>query len=124
MQIQGANKQELIKINKIQYAGVFHCLRMIVVEEGPTSLFKGVFAGLQRQTIFAGIRIGLYPYVRDFICGDKSPSFYQRILAGLLTGAIGICIASPTDVVKVRLQAQGKMMPGTEIKYKGSLDAL
>ncbi len=35
-------------------------------------------------------------------------SVFSRILAALGTGAFGILIANPTDVVKIRFQAEGK----------------
>jgi solute carrier family 25 uncoupling protein 8/9 len=110
-----------------KYKGMFHALKTIFVEEGPQSLFKGIGAGLQRQCIFAGIRIGLYPTVRNFIVGKdkdiKDVSLWQRILAGLITGAFGIAVACPTDVVKIRLQAEGKKPAGVPRRYNGSIDA-
>lgn len=33
---------------------------------------------------------------------------YYRIAAGLTTGAIGIIVANPTDVVKIRFQGEGR----------------
>jgi solute carrier family 25 uncoupling protein 8/9 len=124
LQIQGQKKVELGKLYKIKYKGMFHALKTIYLEEGVTSLWKGIMAGLQRQLIFAGLRIGLYPVIRDYICGvNTDPVLYKRILAGLLSGAIGIVIASPTDVVKVRLQAEGRKPIGTVTKYNGSFDA-
>jgi solute carrier family 25 uncoupling protein 8/9 len=106
---------------------MFHAIKTIFAEEGPKALWKGITAGLQRQIVFAGIRIGLYPNVRDAICGTlkegQQPTLVQRILAGLLTGAIGISVASPTDVVKIRLQAEGKKPEGVPKKYNGSIDA-
>jgi solute carrier family 25 uncoupling protein 8/9 len=57
--------------------------------------------------VFAGIRIGMYMPVRNMIAGElkpgENPTLLVKILAGLTTGAIGICVANPTDVVKVRL---------------------
>jgi len=38
----------------------------------------------------------LYDSVRDWLGG-------YRVAAGLLTGAFGILVANPTDVVKIRL---------------------
>ena len=55
--------------------------------------------------VFASLRIGLYEPVRDFYCGKDfkgDPPLYKKILAGLTTGAFGILIANPTDVIKVR----------------------
>jgi solute carrier family 25 uncoupling protein 8/9 len=81
----------------------------VAAEEGPLALFNGLIPGLQRQVVFAGLRIGLYVPVRDMITGPlapgQNPTLIQKILAGMTTGAIGISVANPTDVVKVRLQA-------------------
>jgi len=41
----------------------------------------------------------------------------------LATGAVAIAVANPTDLVKVRLQAEGKLAPGVPRRYSGSLNA-
>jgi hypothetical protein len=51
------------------------------------------------------------------------PPILQKIAAGLTTSAIGITVASPTDVVKVRLQAEGRLPEGAVRRYNGALDA-
>ena len=45
-------------------------------------------------------------------------------MAAMITGAIGITVANPTDVVKVRLQNQGNPLFKDQIKtfYKGTTD--
>jgi len=48
---------------------------------------------------------------------------YKKILAGLTTGTIGISIANPTDLVKIRLQAEGKLPPNVPRRYNGTADA-
>ena len=45
-----------------------------------------------------------------------------KILAAMATGTIGICVANPTDVVKVRLQSQRAADPNTPKLYNGSID--
>jgi solute carrier family 25 (mitochondrial uncoupling protein), member 8/9 len=115
LQIQGQTKK---------YSGMLNCLTTVVAEEGPTALWKGLVPGLLRQSIFATLRIGLYEHVRNFYHpqgGD--PPLYKKIAAGLTTGVIGISIASPTDLVKVRLQAEGRLPPGTPRRYNGTIDA-
>lgn len=78
-------------------------------EEGFKALYNGLTAGLQRQIVFAGLRIGLYLPVRNMIAGElkpgENPTLRVKVLAALCTGAIGISVANPTDVVKIRLQA-------------------
>ena len=49
-----------------------------------------------------------------------NPHVGLRILAGITTGAMGVTVAQPTDVVKVRLQAQAK---GGAARYAGTIDA-
>ncbi|KAG8090372.1 hypothetical protein GUJ93_ZPchr0011g26937 [Zizania palustris] len=39
------------------------------------------------------------------------------------SGAIAISVANPTDLVKVRLQAEGKLAPGVPRRYAGAMDA-
>ena len=46
-----------------KYTGLFNTIATIAREEGPLALWKGISAGIQRQVVFAGIRIGTYPYV-------------------------------------------------------------
>ncbi len=48
-------------------------MKTIAAEEGPKNLFSGLSPGLQRQFVFAGLRIGLYLPVRDIICGPMAP---------------------------------------------------
>ena len=79
----------------------------MAAEEGVFSLYKGLSAGLQRQMVFASLRIGLYEPVKNFMVGPdhQGPiSIFTRILAALATGAFGIMVANPTDVVKIRFQ--------------------
>lgn len=91
---------------KPKYLGMSHCISTMIKEEGIMSLYKGLNAGLQRQMLFASIRIGLYEPVRNLMVPEKqkaNPSFFYKVLAGFTTGAVGIMIANPTDVVKIRL---------------------
>ena len=56
--------------------------------------------------VFASIRIGLYEPVRNLYSSKEElgqTPLFKKILAGLTCGAIGISIASPTDLVKIRL---------------------
>jgi solute carrier family 25 uncoupling protein 8/9 len=86
------------------YTNVFQTIGRISSEEGPTALWKGLAPGLLRQMVFASIRIGLYEPVRNlYHDGHGDPSLLTKIAAGLTTGATGILVANPTDVVKIRL---------------------
>jgi solute carrier family 25 uncoupling protein 8/9 len=99
---------------------MLHCIKVIMAEEGVGSLFKGLTAGLQRQIVFASLRIGLYEPVKQLYVGENHVGMIplsKRILAALTTGAIGITVANPTDVIKIRFQADGKL-PENQRRYR------
>jgi solute carrier family 25 uncoupling protein 8/9 len=101
-----------------KYSGLIGTVGTIAKEEGAAALWKGWQPGLHRQCLFGGLRIGLYDPVKaqvsKFVDGEgaTTPSFATKVLSGLLTGGFAISIANPTDLVKVRLQAQGRQALG------------
>ncbi|KAG9480109.1 mitochondrial brown fat uncoupling protein 1 [Eleutherodactylus coqui] len=122
LQIQGESAGSGA-VNAIRYKGVFGTITTIVKTEGPRSLYNGLVAGLQRQMSFASIRIGLYDTVKLFYTnGKEKAGIGSRILAGCTTGALAVTVAQPTDVVKVRFQAQITLQ-GVKKRYNGTMDA-
>ncbi|KAL3027680.1 hypothetical protein AAZX31_03G068400 [Glycine max] len=98
----------------------------IAREEGLSALWKGIVPGLHRQCLYGGLRIGLYEPVKTFYVGKDHVGdvpLSKKILAAFTTGAFAIAVANPTDLVKVRLQAEGKLPPGVPRRYSGSLNA-
>ncbi|XP_022625802.1 mitochondrial uncoupling protein 2-like [Seriola dumerili] len=119
LQIQGEQKA----VEGIRYRGVFGTITTMIRTEGPKSLYNGLVAGLQRQVCFASIRIGLYDNVKNFYTGGKdNAGVLVRILAGCTTGAMAVSFAQPTDVVKVRFQAQMNLN-GVARRYNGTMQA-
>lgn len=59
----------------------------------------------------------LYLYIFSTDVGIGS-----RLLAGCTTGAMAVAFAQPTDVVKVRFQAQVRLTDGAK-RYNGTMDA-
>lgn len=108
-----------------RYTGVFQTMGRVAADEGPIALWSGLVPGLQRQFINAGLRVGMYIPIRNAITGPmapgQNPTLLQKIAAGMTSGALGIAVANPTDVVKIRMQAQGRLPPA-ERPYSGSLD--
>ena len=41
----------------------------------------------------------------------------------IVSGAVGIAIANPTDLVKVRLQSEGRLAEGVPRRYTGAMNA-
>lgn len=108
-----------------QYRGLVGTLTTICQQEGPRALYNGLSAGLQRQMCFASVRIGMYDTTKiayQRILNESSDGLHvmTRVLAGLTTGGMAVAIAQPTDVVKVRFQAQTKT---TGLRYTSTMQA-
>ncbi|KAB5543305.1 hypothetical protein PHYPO_G00077520 [Pangasianodon hypophthalmus] len=122
LQIQGESKPAEGTAG-VKYRGVFGTITTMVRMEGPRSLYNGLVAGLQRQMSFASVRIGLYDSMKQFYTrGSENVGIVSRLLAGCTTGAMAVAFAQPTDVVKVRFQAQMRLADGAK-RYNGTMDA-
>ena len=91
------------------------------------ALYNGIIPGLQRQMAFSAIRIGAYETVKQKyiqISGAEGTLTLLgvRIAAGVTTGTIAILSAQPTDVVKIRMQAE-LIKPGEKSRYNGVMHA-
>ncbi|KAM6933164.1 dicarboxylate carrier UCP2-like [Xenentodon cancila] len=124
LQIQGESRP-LLKSQRAKYRGVFGTVVTIVKTEGPRSLYNGLVAGLQRQMSFASVRIGLYDTMKQLYAGgSENAGLGTRLLAGCTTGSMAVALAQPTDVVKVRFQAQVRLPEGGSVKrYSSTTDA-
>ncbi|KAL6115914.1 uncharacterized protein ACO6RY_00646 [Pungitius sinensis] len=124
LQIQGESKPS-VEGQRIKYRGVFGTIFTMVKTEGPRSLYNGLVAGLHRQMGFASVRIGLYDTMKQFYTnGSDSAGISARLLAGCSTGAMAVAVAQPTDVVKIRFQAQVRLpASGIVSRYSNTFDA-
>uniref|UniRef100_A0A3P8NK97 Dicarboxylate carrier UCP2 n=1 Tax=Astatotilapia calliptera TaxID=8154 RepID=A0A3P8NK97_ASTCA len=124
LQVQGESKP-LLKGQRAEYRGVFGTIFTMVKTEGPRSLYSGLVAGLHRQMSFASIRIGMYDTMKQlYTRGSENAGLGTRLLAGSTTGAMAVAFAQPTDVVKVRFQAQAlRPESGSVKRYSSTTDA-
>ncbi|XP_077422733.1 dicarboxylate carrier UCP2-like [Vanacampus margaritifer] len=124
LQIQGESKP-LARGQRATYRGVSGTILTIVRTEGPRGLYNGLVAGLHRQMSFASVRVGLYDTMKQFYSGgSENAGIASRLLAGCTTGAMAVAVAQPTDVVKVRFQAQVRLLQGgSATRYSGTMDA-
>ena len=105
LQVQGqvANKNLL----ELKYKGMFHALVRISKEEGFTALFNGIKPALLRQATYGTLKIGLYHGIKRMISVDpQDETLALNMCAGIIAGAVSSAMCNPTDVLKVRLQAQ------------------
>ena len=100
----------------------------ILRAEGAAAFYAGFPAAMLRQASYGGLCFASYPHVRDALAGPQRDGaavpLWSRVTAGALSGAGASAVANPTDVVKVRLQADGRLaMLGQTPRYEGALHA-
>ena len=99
----------------------------IVREEGFTSLYRGLAPACLRHLVYSGTRVVVYEAMRESVLGrneDGSFPLWKGVIAAMTAGFTGQFIASPTDLVKVRMQTDGKRVAaGKKPQYAGVVDA-
>lgn len=99
----------------------------ILRTEGLTAFYAGFPAAMLRQASYGGLCFAAYPAIRDALNPAeeaKDAPFWTRLAAGASAGGAASAMANPTDVVKVRLQADGRLrLAGGEPRYQGTLHA-
>ncbi|EDW63535.1 mitochondrial uncoupling protein 4C [Drosophila virilis] len=94
---------------------MFRTLYGIWVEEGPRNLYAGFSAMVVRNFIFNSLRVMLYDvFRRRFIYEDaqnvQSIKIHHAFLCGSAAGCIAQALANPFDIVKVRMQMEGRRL--------------
>lgn len=105
-----------------QLAGFAATLRDTARAGGIRALWSGFIPGLVRQTMYGGVRIGLYRVVLEGSDSRDASSVapWQRVGVGVLTGGVAALFANPPDVVMVRIQAEAHL-PLAERKHGGGI---
>lgn len=69
-------------------------------------------AGLQRQVVYGGLRVGLYEPVKEEmnrLLPGSDETLAAKVAAALATSSFAICVASPTDLVKASCSWLGSL---------------
>lgn len=109
---------------KPSFAGI---LGQMIKKDGFFSIYSGLSAALARQAVYGTARIGLH---RSFSTElqrrneGKPLSFGTKILAGMTSGSIAVCLGTPFDVSLVRMQGDSMKPVDKRRGYKNVFDAL
>merc|ERR1719474_2125035 len=85
-----------------------NCLITIVKEEGVKAMYQGLSSALVRQAVYGTIKFGLYYSAKETLSPSssrQSESCLLNLACAVFAGSLSSAIATPTDVIKVRMQA-------------------
>ncbi|XP_013996310.1 kidney mitochondrial carrier protein 1 isoform X2 [Salmo salar] len=114
LQVQGQVGDS--KYREIRYRGMLHAIGRICREEGISALYSGLAPAMLRQASYGTIKIGTYQsFKRLLVDRPEDETLFTNVLCGVLSGVISSSIANPTDVLKIRMQAQGSVIQGSMV---------
>jgi len=105
----------------------FSIASTMIKEEGFLAMYAGLGAGLTRQVVYTGARLGLFDI---FTAKSKDPAydningFAKRSVCALSAGGIAAVMGCPADLALIRMQSDS-MLPAAERRnYRGVFHAL
>jgi len=101
---------------ELPYKGFRHAFLKILREEGYfKGLMKGFTPSMLREASYSSLRMGLYDVMKGIVAPNAKTkdefTLWQKLAAGMCSGAIGSSIANPTDLVKIRFQGYTPLKP-------------
>ncbi|XP_059325335.1 mitochondrial uncoupling protein 4 isoform X2 [Ammospiza nelsoni] len=119
LQVQG----EAAAGSAVPYRGMLRTAAGIAQEEGVWKLWQGATPAVYRHIVYTGVRMVTYEHLRDSVLGraeGESFPLWKAVVGGVSAGAIGQFFASPTDLVKVQMQMEGKRkLEGKPLRFRG-----
>lgn len=101
-----------------QAAGPLTIAGNMMKNEGIASFYKGLDAGLTRQVVYTGARLGLFDKFTEMV---KQPgqklSFGQNALCALSAGGLAALAGNPADLALIRMQADSMKPAGEKAGY-------
>lgn len=110
---------------KVENIGMIKTAVGIAKQEGVLKLWTGLMPMFQRHAIYSGCRLIFYEQFRNALKDDNGKvSLASASLGGLAAGSLAQLIASPTDLVKVQMQAEGRrVLQGKPLRFKNCRQA-
>eukprot|EP00127_Corallochytrium_limacisporum_P000653 Clim_evm52s22 gene=Clim_evmTU52s22 len=102
------------------YNGWISGMYTIARNEGISGLYKGLAAANLREATYSGLRMGSYELFKEMLGAHdrRNTPLHIKMAASAMGGIVGASITNPTDLIKVRMQAD---INGT--RYRNVADA-
>lgn len=101
----------LPEAQRLNYKSAVHGLVRMVREEGPGSLFRGVWPNALRASLMTASQLASYDVFKDLLVsrlGMGEENLKTHFSASLMAGFVATTVCSPVDVIKTRIMSQKK----------------
>ncbi|KAK0387775.1 hypothetical protein NLU13_4020 [Sarocladium strictum] len=108
---------------------IWSTARGLLAEGGVLKLYQGLSAAILRSLVYGTMRLGLFSTFEKEMTRrarerGTTLSFGERSLAGVGAGAIAAVAGNPTEVILIRMQADGLKPLDQQARYSSAFDAL
>jgi len=105
------------------YTTMLQAAARIVEEEGALGIWlPGLPATWLRAGAYTGLRVGLYPTVKPLLAAaGGGDGLGTKVASGACTGALAAAVASPVDLVRIRLQGESGRLDARSGLYVSGL---
>lgn len=109
-----------------EYTGTFDAITKIIKREGPTSLYKGLSAGLLRQATYTTTRLGTYTFLNEKYRehSGKAPNLFVSMGLGVCAGITGSFVGNPAEISLIRMTADGRLPIEQRRNYSSVVNAV
>ena len=102
-----------------------HAMKSILDSEGFLGFYNGIGAGLLRQVMYTGTRLGIYTSLfSHFTKNGKPPSFGQKMGIAATAGSIGAFVGTPAELCLIRMTTDKSLPVEERRNYKNVFDAI
>jgi len=97
----------------------------VIKNEGITTLYTGLSAGLLRQATYTTTRLGIYTWLFETFSTDgKPPNFFMKAALGMTAGGVGAFVGTPAEVALIRMTSDGSLPVEQRRNYSSVFNAL
>merc|ERR1719225_558604 len=97
----------------------------VIKNEGVSTLYNGLSAGLLRQATYTTTRLGIYTWLFEtFSSEGNPPGFFMKAALGMSAGGIGAFVGTPAEVALIRMTSDGSLPVDQRRNYSSVFNAL
>jgi len=118
-----------MQVNKVaegaKKPSTFSVISNIIKNEGLSTLYTGLSAGLLRQATYTTTRLGIYTWLFEtFSTEGVPPGFFMKAALGMAAGGSGAFVGTPAEVALIRMTSDGSLPVDKRRNYSSVFNAL
>ena len=119
------NRMQVTKTAGGAKPSTFSVISGVIKNEGISTLYTGLSAGLLRQATYTTTRLGIYTWLFEtFTTEGKPPGFFMKAALGMTAGGCGAFVGTPAEVALIRMTSDGTLPVEQRRNYSSVFNAL